>query len=100
MIQDTNSTSLPFIGQDIRSKRYSYWLIPDSSTYFLGQQIGHLMAQSYLDHLKTPGYHPPSLALIAADICSEQPMSEGRNGQLVGFLSLLENQLKMKISTS
>ncbi|MDF1820706.1 MAG: hypothetical protein P1U64_04000 [Alcanivoracaceae bacterium] len=89
--------TLPFINRDSRGS-LNHWDVPATGGYFGGNRLGTCFAMMYLKHLRRHGVRGNGmLQNILMDAFGltkdDSPETEALRGQMVGFLSTLDDWL-------
>jgi hypothetical protein len=88
-------TDLPFVGRTKSKKSLSFWVPPPAKDFSEGAVVGAEMATAYSNYLQGAVDMPPVLAQIVIDMI-DGALPAGVHGQLVGFLSTVEQHLVVK----
>lgn len=89
-------TALPFVGYTAKKESLSFWTVPQTGDFAQGVESGTAMANALTAHLMDDKNHAPILPQIALDMIASGDLPPALQGQVVGFFSALEEQLKKR----
>ena len=87
-VSNTQINALPFVASS--KDGFHFWAVPDSPDFSAGADTGRRMARAYLAWAGQSSAAPPILAEVALAMLKNLPLTEGRQGQLVGFFETVE----------